>query len=306
MQRPQTIQLHIADPCHEDWNKMTPCAQGRHCTQCDKTVIDFTSWSDAALYEFFSKDPGNVCGNFNVWQLGRDISIPPQPHSRLYRMVVAMGLTLIFAQGTDVYAQSGRPPVTQSADKGDAYRLRMSKYSIGMFRGTVTDERGIALPGAWVQVIHEGAIKDQTMTGLHGEYMIRSLPPGIYEANFMYAGQCKAKVINIDIDEDVVSQNVCINTGNARLQVIHNQKEPVIRKYESEQILNPPMYSRRGGVSPYYKMNGARTCGVIDIKDELEIPEEARKAAGMPEKDSLLEPNRKIYNMDDVQKMHMR
>ena len=32
----------IPNPCHEDWNKMTPEDKGRHCSVCDKVVIDFT------------------------------------------------------------------------------------------------------------------------------------------------------------------------------------------------------------------------------------------------------------------------
>jgi hypothetical protein len=38
----------IGTPCHEDWNRMTPQATGRHCTACDLTVIDLTSLSPQA------------------------------------------------------------------------------------------------------------------------------------------------------------------------------------------------------------------------------------------------------------------
>ena len=33
----------INDPCHENWNEMTPQEQGRHCAKCDKVVVDFTA-----------------------------------------------------------------------------------------------------------------------------------------------------------------------------------------------------------------------------------------------------------------------
>ena len=32
----------IPEPCHENWNKMTPQEQGRHCAVCSKVVVDFT------------------------------------------------------------------------------------------------------------------------------------------------------------------------------------------------------------------------------------------------------------------------
>lgn len=34
--------MHIAKPCHEDWNRMSPNDQGRHCAVCEKTVVDLT------------------------------------------------------------------------------------------------------------------------------------------------------------------------------------------------------------------------------------------------------------------------
>ncbi len=36
----------ISEPCHENWDAMTPSEQGRHCASCDKEVVDFTSMSE--------------------------------------------------------------------------------------------------------------------------------------------------------------------------------------------------------------------------------------------------------------------
>src|SRR4051812_22686169 len=108
------IQISIPHPCNQSWDEMTPTGNGRFCDHCLKTVIDFTTWSDAALYNFFSKNDGPICGRYFESQLDRPISIPYQPHSRLYRLTIAMGLTLLFANSPNLHAQSMPPLVTQS------------------------------------------------------------------------------------------------------------------------------------------------------------------------------------------------
>jgi hypothetical protein len=32
----------IPEPCHQNWDAMTPNEQGRHCTSCVNTVVDVT------------------------------------------------------------------------------------------------------------------------------------------------------------------------------------------------------------------------------------------------------------------------
>ena len=71
------FQLQIPEPCHEDWNKMTPGDKGRFCDSCQKTVHDFTGMSDAQLIAFFKKpSTASVCGRFYNDQLERDFEIP--------------------------------------------------------------------------------------------------------------------------------------------------------------------------------------------------------------------------------------
>lgn len=69
------IHLSIPNPCHENWEAMTPSDKGRFCSSCQKTVIDFTNMSDRQLVEFFKKPPPSVCGRVHDDQLNRDIVI---------------------------------------------------------------------------------------------------------------------------------------------------------------------------------------------------------------------------------------
>ena len=70
------LHLEIPKRCHEDWNNMTPEAQGRFCNSCQKTVTDFTNMSDTQLIAFFKNPKPSVCGRFTHEQLERDILIP--------------------------------------------------------------------------------------------------------------------------------------------------------------------------------------------------------------------------------------
>jgi hypothetical protein len=110
MRKTKSLQISIPEPCTQNWNDMQQNEQGRFCTHCQKTVIDFSRYSDAALYAFVSKNNGQVCGRFRVHQLNRRISVPPQPHSNLYRMFIGLGMTLLFVPvSQDVKAQSYTP-----------------------------------------------------------------------------------------------------------------------------------------------------------------------------------------------------
>lgn len=40
------FKLNIAKPCREEWQNMTPNELGRHCQNCQKTVVDFSSKTD--------------------------------------------------------------------------------------------------------------------------------------------------------------------------------------------------------------------------------------------------------------------
>lgn len=110
------LRVSIENPCHEDWQKMTPETQGRFCQACEKTVVDFSKMSDAEILQYFSKPKAEkVCGRFRSDQLSpaeegpelsngeseyrrRDFNHPIQPSKHLlhfaYLLVVVLGVGL--------------------------------------------------------------------------------------------------------------------------------------------------------------------------------------------------------------------
>jgi hypothetical protein len=65
----KSFAIRINEPCHENWDAMTPNEQGKFCGACAKTVVDFTNYSTDDIIGFFKKDKGNTCGRFTNTQL---------------------------------------------------------------------------------------------------------------------------------------------------------------------------------------------------------------------------------------------
>jgi hypothetical protein len=77
------LKISIPTPCHQDWGAMTPNEQGRHCTSCAKTVVDFTAMTDDEVkYFFINKKEEKVCGRFKNEQLHRIVI--ELPHNIFY------------------------------------------------------------------------------------------------------------------------------------------------------------------------------------------------------------------------------
>lgn len=91
--------VYIDEPCHEDWNKMTPADKGRHCTSCAKIVIDFSIMSDHEIVAYFKQSKTSTCGHFKAGQLNRPLEIhAPKPVSVLpYRWLVAASFASLFS-----------------------------------------------------------------------------------------------------------------------------------------------------------------------------------------------------------------
>ncbi len=178
---------------------MTPSEQGRHCTHCSKTVIDFTAWSDTALYAFFTKKQEHVCGRFLSTQLNRPIHIPPQPHGRLYRMVIAMGLVLIFVQGTDAYAQARAPLIEQPTTTETLPKRNADTTCQGFIKGVVLDEKKVPIIGATVSLSKGSSVVAEVITDLEGAYFFGALKGGKYILHVRYLGYSPVTVKGLKI-----------------------------------------------------------------------------------------------------------
>ena len=210
MSKPKPIQINIPNPCTQNWDEMTPAAQGRFCGQCQKTVINFTLWSDAALYNFFSKNTGHICGRYLATQLSRPINIPYQPHSRLYRLTIALGLSLAFVPTPHLLAQN-RPPLVTQTDTSQ--KKKPTENQFGTISGRVFDEKKEPMINAGVQVFLNGVVVGGNVTDYDGKYVITNLEPGEYFVVVRYAGY------------DSVKRKIMVNNNNVTVDVAFKKSD---------------------------------------------------------------------------------
>lgn len=89
--------------CHENWQQMTPVAQGHHCAQCNRTVLDFTAASQADVDAAFrASADGRVCGRFRAEQLAPTPPLRPKLRRFLVALVLVCGVGL---SGREAVAQ---------------------------------------------------------------------------------------------------------------------------------------------------------------------------------------------------------
>jgi len=91
--------ITIPEPCHEDWNKMTPTERGRHCAACQKNVVDFTTYSSRQLFAEISAGK-NICGRFHQDQLNRLIYEQPTKKSGVFQLALTSVLALLAANNS--------------------------------------------------------------------------------------------------------------------------------------------------------------------------------------------------------------
>ena len=91
--------IQVPTPCHEQWDKMTPTDNGRHCVQCCKTVIDFTNWEREDILAYLQQHAATgTCGRFRSEQLDTPINqeqfVSSVSHSPLplYKKIAAIFL----------------------------------------------------------------------------------------------------------------------------------------------------------------------------------------------------------------------
>ena len=117
-------QITIPTPCNEPWDEMRPSGQGRHCTACQQTVIDFTAMTDEQVLNVYRQAKGHTpCGRFLSTQLNRELIPAHKPSwwARVGGKAAALVLLLQSASAS-VHAQAARAKtatIQHSSDKED-------------------------------------------------------------------------------------------------------------------------------------------------------------------------------------------
>lgn len=167
--------ISIPEPCHEDWDKMTPVEQGRFCSSCQKKVIDFTMQDDEAIIEFFNNYNGSACGRFNDEQLNRPVEvIELKPASSFLKYAAGLLLpAFLFTTKAKTQTKDMQPVIVNEPVKADISKLLSGKVGYiaiestkktTVIKGRITDAvTNDPLPGTSVSIkgTDQGVVADE-------------------------------------------------------------------------------------------------------------------------------------------------
>ena len=110
--------IAIPNPCHENWNHMTPKAKGRFCDSCAKTVIDFTQMDPYEIQTFINDNLENrICGHFNQTQLESvNLRIPLHVIVHPKSFYNSFLLALLIVMGTSLMSCTNKNGETRKID----------------------------------------------------------------------------------------------------------------------------------------------------------------------------------------------
>ena len=242
MKKQTSFQIDIPNPCSQRWDDMIPNGQGRHCDSCRKTVIDFTTWSDTELFNFFAQQHGPICGRYHESQLRRPIHIPYQPHSRLYRIAIAMGMTLLFVHTPEVRGQNRAPYATVAVGPLLMPESKPANTDsvINEIHGVVTDKKKEPLVNASVLIKQNGIMKAAAVTDFDGNYSIKGLDSGYYDVTVSYVGYNTATTTRVPV-AGLTKFNVLMESGGKIMgeRVIITGRPALLNKYRHSYIIRP-------------------------------------------------------------------
>ena len=168
----KAITIRIPEPCHEDWNKMTPTEQGKHCKVCVKEVFDFTNSTDEELIKKIYNNE-NLCGRFKSTQLNREMKLERKSGLSLAPLAASFLLpfTLLASNKATPNSKENKFQGSYaSLNIGSLYRTNFEKAQI-ITTGKIIDENGKSISNVTIEVKESGKLE---LSGLNGDFRIAS------------------------------------------------------------------------------------------------------------------------------------
>ena len=139
--------FHIPQPCHENWDNMTPEGKGRFCGSCSKQVVDFSLMSDQQVLNYFSSAESKVCGRFANDQLQRAFTPIKEQKKKTWWIAAMMPLLLVFDKKADKgNGTNGHVITADTTEPSSAFiGLILPEIKGQIIDTVVTEDTGITL-----------------------------------------------------------------------------------------------------------------------------------------------------------------
>lgn len=163
-------------PCHEDWDRMTPQGRTRHCEACARPVHELREYT-AEEAEALLSGPGELpCLRADIQADGR-VQTRPSPGGRTLRAMVLAPALALGLNGAALAAGGG----------GIVGRVAAS--SPEQVTVTVTGPK----------------VRRQVLLDAWGEFFVGELPPGVYELRFSAPGRKGWTARQLRVEADLVT-----------------------------------------------------------------------------------------------------
>jgi len=167
--------LAISKPCKADWDKMRQTEQGKHCAQCNKSVTDFTNYTDKELIEFFKNAKGNICGRLEPYQVNRVLPInKTNSNSFIYKAIFgsAIAASIVTAVNGQDISQNTTGQVANAGK--DHPTIKVSKKhpeALHYIKGKIVDSKTKVSIGSGASISIKGT-DISTTTDIYGAFAL--------------------------------------------------------------------------------------------------------------------------------------
>lgn len=164
--------IYIPEPCHENWNKMSPTEKGRHCDVCSKVVTDFTKMKKEEVAKTLATSGDEICGHINLSHL-----TPANRKQKFYfwfkgtfipkvgyAAFAIFGLAAIFKKSAFAQNLEGRVVMMNGGAKYQESTVDEKKINV-----VVVDEQNQPVQDALVSIIVNETVVASSTTSNKGE-----------------------------------------------------------------------------------------------------------------------------------------
>lgn len=198
------INISIPQPCHGNWQQMTPAEKGRFCGSCQKNVIDFTNASDAEIIKSLNQN-NHICGRFSPSQLNRNL-VQRKEKDSIWLATTSVLLSFLSLNSQEVTAQE-KFNTEQTDKKSISQSSKTFEEKVQRtINGTVT-EGNFPLPGVSVVVMGTAV---GTQTDIDGKFSIMATNDDVLVFSFIGMKDLEKKIssnhkyLNIKMEPHVV------------------------------------------------------------------------------------------------------
>lgn len=201
----------------------------RHCSVCDRNILDFTMMTDAEILEHLRENSGKICGKFRADQLSR----PLRPvTARRYGLTTIAASVAAFlsiqsanAQATTTHITKERPPsLTGNSNALQKSFENPTNDTMRVISGRLLDAKsGEPLIGATIRFAQS---KYGTISDWNGFFNLRvplkDLENNPFEIQITYSGYVK-KII--ELPQQAIQNNLALIPSLTQMQPVERPIE---------------------------------------------------------------------------------